>query len=339
MSFTSSPLLLALDFGGTKLTAAAVRPGQQAWLAHRRVFQPPGSDGRYEYDTMLDLAYDLIEEIGQAVAAIGVSFGGPVYAPDGLVRRSFHTPGWENTPLAGWLQAEFNVPVAVDNDANAAAWGEFRFGAGQGCHHLLYVTISTGVGGGWILNGQPYAGADGLAGEIGHIIVQPDGFLCPCGRRGCLEAEASGPAIAQRAKLYLTRKKNKIHPERSRGVRSSRKGGRLLELAEGKVEEITAQMVSQAAAEGDKLSQKVLRESAERLGRGLAGALTLMNPDRVILGGGVTKSGPLWWQTVLDTTRAHTPAEISVEIVLAALGDDAPLWGAVALAEDLLEST
>jgi glucokinase len=302
-------------------------------LAHRRVFQPPGSDGRYEYDTMLDLADDLIEEIGQAAAAVGVSFGGPVYAPDGLVRRSFHTPGWENTPLADWLQAEFNVPVAVDNDANAAALGEFRFGAGQGCHHLLYVTISTGVGGGWILNGQPYAGADGLAGEIGHLTVQPDGFLCPCGRHGCLEAEASGPAIVQRARLYLSRKKNK-----SPGG-SSRKGRRLLELAEGKVEEITAQMVSQAAAEGDKLSQKVLRESAERLGVGLAGALTLMNPDRVILGGGVTKSGPLWWQTVLDTTRAHTPAGIRVEIVPAALGDDTSLWGAVALAEDLLEST
>ncbi len=331
MTHISTPLLLALDFGGTKLTAAAAHPGQQTWLAQRRVFSPPGSDDRYEYDAMLDLAYDLIEQIEQSVAAIGVSFGGPVDSPRGLVRRSFHTPGWENTPLADWLQAEFKVPVAVDNDANSAALGEFRFGAGQGCHHLLYMTISTGIGGGWIINGQSYAGADGLAGEIGHIRVQPDGFLCPCGQRGCLEAEASGPAIAQRAKLYLTQKKPKITSK------SGGKGSHLLKLVDGKVKEITAQMVSQAAAEGDKLCQKVLREAAERLGVGLATAITMMNPDRVILGGGVTKSGPLWWQTVLETTRALTPAGISVDVVPAALGDDAPLWGAAALAEEMIE--
>jgi glucokinase len=332
MSLTSSPLLLALDFGGTKLTAAAAHPGQQTWLVHRRVFSPPGVDGRYEYDTMLGLAHDLIEAMGQSPAAIGVSFGGPVYAPEGLVRLSYHVPGWENTPLADWLQAELNAPVAVDNDANMAALGEFRFGAGQGCQHVLYATISTGIGGGWILNGQLYTGADGLAGEIGHLMVQPGGFLCPCGRRGCLEAEASGPAMAHRARLYLApKKKGKVHSGRSQ------RGKRLLQLAEGDPDKITAQMISQAATEGDKLSQKVIRESAERLGLGLAGAITLMNPDRVVLGGGVTKSGERWWQIVRDTARAQTPSEISVEIVPAALSDDAPLWGAVALAEDLLK--
>lgn len=327
---TLSPLLLALDFGGTKLTAAVAHPGQRTWLAHRRIFLPPGGDGRYEYDTMLDLACDLIEEAGQPAAAVGVSFGGPVYAPAGLVRRSFHTPGWENTPLAEWLHSELDAPVVVDNDANAAALGEFRFGAGQGCQHVLYVTISTGIGGGWILNGRLYAGADGLAGEIGHLMVQPGGFLCPCGKRGCLEAEASGPAMVQRARLYLAKKKGKAHS--GHGGRAKR----LLELAEGNPDKITAQMISQAAAGGDKLSQKVIREAAERLGWGLAGAITLMNPDRVILGGGVIKSGELWWQTVRDTTRAQTHPEVSVEIVPAALGDDAPLWGAAALAEDVM---
>jgi glucokinase len=326
---TSTPLLLALDFGGTKLTAALTHPGEHTWLAHRRFFLPSGVDGRYEYDTMLDLAHDLIEEAGRPPTAIGASFGGPVYARQGLVRRSFHTPGWENTPLAEWLAAELKAPAAVDNDANAAALGEFRFGAGQGCQHLLYVTISTGIGGGWIINGQPYAGADGMAGEIGHLTVQPGGFLCPCGRQGCLEAEASGPAMAHRARLYLARKKGKSASVQGRGKR-------LLQLAEGKPEKITAQLIAQAAAEGDKLSQQVIRESAERLGLGLAGALALMNPDRVILGGGVSKSGELWWQTVRDATRTQTNAETSVEIVPAALGDDAPLWGAAALAKEML---
>ncbi|NJN93090.1 MAG: ROK family protein [Anaerolineales bacterium] len=326
---TLSPLLLALDFGGTKLAAALTHPGEQTWLAHRHFSLPTGVDGRYEYDTMLDLAHDLIEECGRQPVAVGVSFGGPVYARQGLVRRSFHTPGWENTPLAEWLAAELNAPVAVDNDANAAALGEFRFGAGQDCQHLLYVTISTGIGGGWIINGQPYAGADGMAGEIGHLTVQPGGFLCPCGRQGCLEAEASGPAMAYRARLYLGKKKDKSDPKRDQGKR-------LLQLAEGKPEKITAQLIAQAATEGDKLSQQIIRESAERLGLGLAGALALMNPDRVILGGGVIKSGELWWQTVRDTARAHTHAETSIEIVPAALGDDAPLWGAAALAKEMM---
>jgi glucokinase len=326
---SNSRLLLALDFGGSKLTAAAAYPGQREWLAQRRSFSPPGVDARYEYDTMLNLAQDVIDIIGQAPRAVGISFGGPVYAPAGLVRRSFHTPGWDNTALAEWLESEFNVPVAVDNDANAAALGEFRFGAGLGYHHLLYVTISTGIGGGWILNGQPYAGADGLAGEIGHILVQPGGLTCPCGRQGCLEAEASGPAMVNRVKLYLSKKKGK-------GIEQRPKAKRLLELAEGRVDEITAHMVSQAAAEGDPLSQKVLTESAAKLGLGLAVAVNLMNPERIILGGGVTKSGEAWWQLVRTTTWANTPAEIKVEIVPAMLGDDAPLWGAIALAQNLL---
>jgi glucokinase len=136
--------------------------------------------------------------------------------------------------------------------------------------------------------------------------------------------------MVQRARLYLAKKKGKARAGHSSRAR------RLLELAEGSPDKITAQMISQAAAGGDKLSQKVIREAAERLGWGLAGAITLMNPDRVILGGGVIKSGELWWQTVRDTTRAQTHPEVSVEIVPAALGDDAPLWGAAALAEDVI---
>ncbi len=315
-------LLLALDFGGTKLTAAMVRLGEREWLGYRRVFSPPGADRHYEYETMLGLARALIKETGRQPTACGVSFGGPVDAPAGLVRLSRHVPGWEDVPLAAWLQAELGSPVAVDNDANVAALGEFRFGAGQGYQNLLYVTVSTGIGGGWILNGRPYAGADGLAGEIGHMTVQPGGLLCDCGRRGCLEAEASGLGIAHRARLYL--------------AEQGAKAEHLLKLAGGDPENITAQVVSQAATAGDALSQWVLATAAERLGRGLGNAIVLMNPERVILGGGVTKSGERWWQIVRETVRAYTFPDISIDIVPAAFSDDAPLWGAIALAEALL---
>ena len=239
------------------------------------------------------------------------------------MRLSHHVPGWEDTPLAERLQAEFGAPVAVDNDANVAALGELRFGAGQGCKNLLYVTVSTGIGGGWILDGRPYGGADGMAGEIGHTLVQPGGLPCVCGRRGCLEAEACGPGIANRARLFLAERRTQ--------------NSALLQLAGGDPANVTAQMVAQAAAAGDELSQSVLDESAERLGLGLGNAITLMNPDRVILGGGVTKAGDRWWQIVRTAARAATLPEIRVDIVPAAFSDDAPLWGAVALAEGLLE--
>jgi glucokinase len=313
---------LALDFGGTKLSAATTFLGQPTWAVHKRHFSPADADGPYEYQKMLELAQAVMAELDQQPAAIGVSFGGPVYAPDGLVRLSHHVPGWENTPLADRLQDQFGVPVAVDNDANVAALGEFRYGAGQGCLNLLYITVSTGIGGGWILNARPYGGREGMAGEIGHTIVQPGGLPCVCGRRGCLEAEACGPGIANRARLYL--------------AAAGAKGETLLKLAGGDPEKITAKMVSEAAAEGDELSRQVLDESAERLGLGLGNAINLMNPDRVILGGGVTKAGERWWRIVRHTARSNVLPEISVDIVPAAFSDDAPLWGAVALAEGLL---
>lgn len=313
-----STLLLALDFGGTKLAAAAAQPGRQTWLAYRRVLSPAAADGPEQYATMLALARDLLQETGLAPAAVGVSFGGPVDAPAGVARMSPHVPGWENVPLAARLVAEFGVPAAIQNDANAAALGEFWFGAGQGCKNLLYVTVSTGIGGGWILNGRLYTGADGLAGEIGHTLVQPGGLPCACGRRGCLEAEAAGPAIARQARLSLS------------GAGAD--AAALLNLAGGNPEAITAQMVGRAAAAGNQFSKQILSRAGARLGTGLANAINLLNPERVILGGGVTAAGPVWWQAVRRAAQAAAMPGMRVNIIPAALGHDAPLWGAVALA-------
>lgn len=316
--------LLALDFGGTKLAAALAHRGQQKWLAYRHAFSPRHADGPGQYELMLELVHNLIEEAGQKPVAIGVSFGGPVDVAAGLVRQSTHVPGWENVPLAAWLQSEFKAAAAVDNDGKVGALGEFRFGAGQECQNLLYVTVSTGIGGGWILNGRPFHGSDGMAGEIGHTVVQPNGLLCVCGRQGCLEAEASGLGIAKRARSYLAEAGNEAE--------------QLLKLVGGDAANLTAKTVSQAAANGDELAQRVLSESAARLGLGLGNVLNLINPDRVVLGGGVTKSGDRWWQMVREVARANALPHITVDIVPAALGDDAPLWGAIALAEGILEN-
>jgi glucokinase len=327
MSVATHQLLLALDYGGTKHTAALLVPGEQAWLAHGRVYAPPGADGAWDQAAMLRLARELLAQHPGRLAAIGVSFGGPVDAGRGVVRLSHHVPGWEETPLRDRLQAELVAPVAVDNDANVAALGEWRFGAGQACDSVFYVTVSTGVGGGWVLGGRIWSGADGMAGEIGHNVVRPGGVPCVCGKAGCVEAEACGWGIAAKARRRL-----------DEGQKTKDEGERLLALSGGRADGVTAQMVAQAAAEGDALAQELLYGAAEALGMGIGAALNLMNPQRVVLGGGITKSGERWWQIVRETARAHALPQTSAEIVPAAMGDDAPLWGAAALAGSLIRA-
>jgi glucokinase len=192
---------LSLDFGGTKLAAAVVNAGSREWLRYERRLSPANADAKTDLEIMRSLIHSLLQDI--TPSAIGVSFGGPVDATTGTVRLSHHVPGWENIPLKDLLEKEFGVPTSVDNDANVAALGECRFGAGQGYDSLFYVTISTGVGGGWILNGKPWRGAAGMAGEIGHMIVDPSGPICLCGKRGCVERLASGPYMAQNAREIL----------------------------------------------------------------------------------------------------------------------------------------
>jgi glucokinase len=306
-------IILALDYGGTKHTAALLAVGERAWLVHERAYSPPGADGSYDRATMIKMARGLLARAQGRLAAVGVSFGGPVDAATGMVRLSHHVPGWQDTPLRDQLQAEFGVPASVDNDANVAALGEWKFGVGQGCSSLLYITVSTGIGGGWVLNGRIYSGADGMAGEIGHVVVRPGGAQCVCGKRGCLEVEACGPAIAK-----------KMH-ERLQAGETSQVG-----------DSVTGELVARAAQQGDRLAQDVMDDAARMLGIGLGGAINLMNPARVVLGGGVTKSGERYWRIVGETARAHALPQMRVDIQPAALGDDAPLWGAVALAELLL---
>ncbi|MBM3127136.1 MAG: ROK family protein [Chloroflexi bacterium] len=311
----ATDLILALDYGGTKLSAALVARGERAWRALERLQSPPDHDARYEQATMCALARQVLGD--QIPRAIGVSFGGPVDAARGRVILSHHVPGWENTPLRDQLHAEFGAPVYVENDANVAALGEYTFGAGRGevTSPLLYVTVSTGVGGGFVIGGKIYNGADAMAGEIGHTICDPHGASCVCGRRGCVEAMAAGPAMARAARERLLAEPHAVTSLRALG------------------DAITAADIARAANSGDEFAQGVLDDAARALGFGIGTAIALLNPARVVIGGGVSKSGERWWSAVRAAARANTLPQMRVDIVSAALGDDAPLWGAVALAE------
>jgi glucokinase len=313
--------ILALDFGGTKLAAAIVEADSKEWLGYERRLSPKNANASTDIEIMRSLIYTLLEKAKPT--SIGVSFGGPVDATTGTVRLSHHVPGWENLPLQKLLEEEFDIPVSVDNDANVAALGEHHFGAGQGYDSIFYITVSTGVGGGWILNGKPWRGAEGMAGEIGHMVVEPTGPVCLCGKRGCVERLASGPYMALDAKEVL-----RNEPQRRRESR----GEILRELVGNDLELITGQVISEAALKGDELARELLYRSGWALGMGIGNVANVVNPQRFVLGGGVTKAGELFWDVVRKVAREVALPEVSFEVVGAALGDDAPLWGAVALA-------
>ncbi|MFZ1398736.1 MAG: ROK family protein [Candidatus Promineifilaceae bacterium] len=299
-------LILACDFGGTKLSAAVIEAAvvgtaNGAWRGHLRRLSSSGASAQTDLQTMIEMGRALL--VGERPSRIGISFGGPVDYKSGLVRLSHHVPGWENVPIQQLFAAEFGAPVAVDNDANVAALGEYRFGAGRGVADLLYVTVSTGVGGGWILGGRPYRGATGMAGEIGHTVVDPGGPTCLCGKRGCVERLASGPYMARDVALAL-------------GM---------------PLDDVSGKLVAEWAEQGVETAVTILERGARGLGVGLGNAANLLNPSRMVLGGGVTKSGPRWWQLVRQTARETALPEVPFDILPAQLGDDAPLWGAVAL--------
>lgn len=314
-------VFLALDFGGTKHAAAIAAVGEAQWRDYRRRLAPANSSSQTDLQVMRTLIQELLN--GSQPVAIGVSFGGPVDFATGTVRLSHHVPGWENLPLQKLLESEFGVPVLEDNDANVAALGEQRFGAGQGCSDLLYITVSTGVGGGWILNGEPWRGFEGMAGEIGHIVVDPQGPICLCGKRGCVERLASGRYLAQDAREQLQDQANTPAPI----LRSL-----IANDLSGNLEALTAQHLSQAAAQGDQFSQAILRRGATALGIGIGNVANLINPQCFILGGGVTQAGEFFWQPLQQSARATALPEVHFEIMPTALQDQAPLWGAIALA-------
>jgi glucokinase len=313
-------LYLALDFGGTKnacATFVSSAPGEFQVQDLESRHSPRAPDATYDYATIVELAESVLR--GRRPAAVGVSFGGPVQESRGLVVLSHHVPGWENVLLRDKLENEFHTRVVMDNDANVAALGETRFGAGRGCSSVLYITVSTGVGGGWILNNTIYRGATELAGELGHVVIDPQGPTCVCGRRGCVEQLACGPAIARIARERLT-----AEPTR---------GELLRKQIRDDLSQVTALQVNQAALAGDALAAEIMRDAAGALGFALGNVICLMNPQRIIIGGGVSKAGPLYFETVRAAARANVMPQlrVAVDIVPAALGDQAPLWGALAL--------
>jgi glucokinase len=309
--------IVAVDLGGTQLRAALCSPDG---VIHKRTKKK--TRAKRGTEAVLDRIGQVVEQVWPEegdVRAMGISAPGPLDPFEGIVLESPNLPGWERVPLRDIMASRFKVPVTVGNDANLAALGEHRFGAGIGFDDMIYLTISTGIGGGIILRGRLLLGSRGLAGEIGHMVLQVGGPQCGCGNRGCLEALASGTAIGRQA----------------RTLAASGRAPAILAAAGGDPADVTSESVGEAAARGDKTAQDLLAHAGRYIGIGIANLMHLFNPQRFVLGGGVTAAGDFLFEAIRLTAplwvQVPQYAE-GVEIVPAGLGDDVSLLGAVALA-------
>ena len=313
-------LYLGIDVGGTKIISAIV--DGRGRIVARDYRETEAQDGPAAVLSQItEAATSVIAESGvnsAGIAGVGIAAPGPIDAHSGVVTAPPNLPGWKDVPLKELIKDRLGLPTALENDANAAALAEHRFGAGRGTKHMIYVTASTGIGGGFILDGKLYAGATGSAGEIGHMTILPHGPLCGCGNQGCLEALASGRAIAREAREL-------VHG----GARTL-----IADLAHGDPDRISARLVAQAAAEGDAEAGRILDQAMAYLGIGMANLVNLFNPELLVIGGGLTKMderlfGPV--RSIIDQ-RAFPANAHAVRVIPAELGDDVGVLGAAAVA-------
>jgi glucokinase len=313
---------LTVDLGGTKIIAAVVLPdGKIISRNYRLTMADKGPEAVSDRIlSAVDKAIAQAKLKTSELIGIGVAAAGILDTNRGIVTTSPNLPNWRNVPLRDILADKLGVATYIVNDASAAALGEHRFGAGMGFNNMLYLTVSTGIGGGIIIDGELYSGADGCAGEVGHMTVEADGPRCHCGNFGCLEALASGWAVAKAAIKRI-----------NNGEKSS-----IVELVDGRLENITAETVAVAARRGDQLAADIVAEAAKYLGIGLANLVNIFNPELIVIGGGLSKMGdmllsPAW--KVLKERAFQLPAD-TVRVVRARLGSNAGIIGAAAYVFD-----
>jgi glucokinase len=316
--------VVAVDIGGTKITSAVItRQGKMLSRSYRLTLAHEGP--RKVIDHMVDAVQLSLRKAGlelSAIDGVGIAAAAIIDIGRGLVSEAPNLPNWHSLPLRDRLADLLGKPVFLLNDASAAALGEHRAGAGRGLDNLIYITVSTGIGGGLVINGQLYNGTDGCAAEIGHMTILIDGPACKCGKHGCFEALASGTAIARMAVERL-----------EAGGRS-----RLGELTGGRTGDITAEMVAQAARQGDSLALNVICEAARYLGIGLANLVNIINPQMIIVGGGVSKMGAMLFVPARKSMKENAfklPAR-TVRVVRPRLGMDAGLMGAAIYTQESL---
>ncbi|MFC1910132.1 ROK family protein [Chloroflexota bacterium] len=310
--------VLAVDIGGTKILATIISPDYKIMAEERLAsvaFEGP--------DAVISRIFSGIDTMlgqykCQQLHSISIASAGIIDTNQGIITHSPNLPGWVNMPLRGIIKDRYKMDTHLINDASAAALSEHRFGAGRGLYDLVYVTVSTGIGGGIIIDGRLYTGASGCAGEVGHMIIDAAGQECLCGSRGCLEALSSGIAMAREAVKRMKNGENTL----------------LRQMSGGNTDKITAELIADAARRGDKLAIDVINQAASYLGMGLANIVNIFNPEMIIIGGGVSKMGGLLFEPakrVMNEKAFKLPAG-AVRVVPAELGDNMGVLGAAVFA-------
>lgn len=306
---------IGIDIGGTKIAGALVDESG-AIIRESRVATPV-QDPAALVDSVVSIVREL--QAGESVLGVGVAMAGFIDNQQSNVIYGTNF-GWKNYPLKSEIEAQLDIPVIIENDANAAGWAEFRFGAGQGYQHMVMLTLGTGVGGAIIVAGKMLRGGFGVAGELGHMRVVPDGISCGCGQRGCIESYASGTALLRTA--------NEL-------VDSGDPAGRRLAELKQSAGKLTGEEVYQALVERDPGAVQLLRNLADWLGQAIASLSAILDPEIVVIGGGVSQAGELLLEPIRESFRKYAPAggfRPELSIAAAEFVNDAGVVGAADLA-------
>lgn len=309
----ASNYLVGVDLGGTKIATALLTV--EGKIVRRTRMDTLAFEGP---EAVIDRIVQSVREVRRDDPIIGVGVGspGPLDGEKGIILYTPNLPGWKHVPLTSILADQLHTDIRLANDANAAAWGEFVFGAGKGTGNMVYITVSTGIGSGIVIDGNLFVGSRTFAGELGHMIVDPNGPVCGCGNKGCWEACASGTAIGRYASEAVEREKTII-----------------AELATKEGVPPSAKHVFQAVQMGDPVAKDIFDQVVRYLAIGLTNIVHAYNPERIVIGGGVSKAGDFLFEVLRQQTNAMVmpPYEGTFDIVPAKLGDDVGTLGAAAL--------
>jgi glucokinase len=315
-----SRVVVGVDIGGTKVAAGLVNANGEILAQNKTPMLTTGapSNGLAAVSTAIRGLFSDASSQNQ-IEAIGICAPGPLNPHTGVIINPPNLKIWHNYPLAEEMRRLYNVPVRVDNDANAAALAEAKWGAARGYANLFYATVGTGIGTGIIFDGHIYHGRTGAAAEGGHLGIDSNGPLCNCGKRGCIETLTAGPAIARRARQKLA-----LHPN-----------SLLLEMAGGDLQTVSSEMVGKAHAAGDPVAKEVIRETLDLLAYWLGNIIDLLEPDIIVIGGGVSTLLAPFLNEIRQRWQGAclNPTPLDIPLVLAHYGEDAGIAGAAALCE------
>ncbi len=317
---------LGIDLGGTKILAAVVDPSGGI-LARDQIATPATEGTPAIIQAMVTAASRATSQVGMTMAditAVGIGAAGLSSPEAGILYTSPNLPGWQDVPLRDIIAQELGKPTFLINDARAAALGELYFGAARGARNFIYITISTGIGGGIVINGEIYLGRLGTAGEVGHMTIADDGPLCTCGNRGCWEALASGSALEREARERIQKGAKTI----------------ILDYASN-LEQITAEIIQRAAEHGDTLARELVARIGYYFGVGLANLINIFNPELIVIGGGLANMGDMLLEPAIKTAgeRAFRQPFQAVRFVRAELGGNSGVLGAAIFAQQQLKRT